>query len=64
MATSLPNIERIGIAYSTNAAEAEEMKRRIREALDGVDVAIARLGPVIGVHGGPGVLGIGILQGE
>jgi DegV family protein with EDD domain len=64
MATSLPNIERIGVAYSTNAEEAEEMKRRIKEALDGVDVAMARLGPVIGVHGGPGTLGVGILQGE
>jgi DegV family protein with EDD domain len=64
MTTSLPNIERVGIAYSTNAEEAEELRRRLREALGGVDVVMARLGPVIGVHGGPGVLGVGILQGE
>lgn len=64
IATAVPNIEEIGVAYSTNAEEAEQMKRRLEEALEGVPVYITRLGPVIGVHGGPGVLGIGILQGE
>ncbi|MEX0683064.1 MAG: DegV family protein [Dehalococcoidia bacterium] len=64
IATSLPNIEQIGVAYSTNGEEAEALKLRIEGALDGVEVQMARLGPVIGVHGGPGVLGIGILQGE
>jgi DegV family protein with EDD domain len=64
VATSLPNNTEIGVAYSTNAEEAEAMKRRLEGALEGVPVYITRLGPVIGVHGGPGVLGIGILQGE
>jgi DegV family protein with EDD domain len=64
LATSYPSIEEIGVAYSTNAEEAHAMKRRIEEALDGVKVRVQRLGPVIGVHGGPGVLGIGILEGE
>lgn len=64
IATALPDIQEIGVAYSTNAEEAEQMKRRLEEALEGVPVYITRLGPVIGVHGGPGVLGIGILQGE
>ncbi|HUF54469.1 MAG TPA: DegV family protein [Dehalococcoidia bacterium] len=64
IATAVPSIEEIGVAYSTNAAEAEQMKRRLEEALEGVAVYITRLGPVIGVHGGPGVLGIGILQGK
>ena len=64
LATSYPNIEEIGVAYSTNAEEAEEMRSRLQEALDGVKVQMTRLGPVIGVHGGPGTLGIGILEGE
>jgi hypothetical protein len=25
---------------------------------------VQRLGPVLGVHGGPGVLGVGVLEGE
>jgi DegV family protein with EDD domain len=62
-ATSFPKIEEIGVAYSTNAEEAEGMKLRLSEAL-GMEVEVTRLGPVIGVHGGPGVLGIGILEGE
>jgi DegV family protein with EDD domain len=64
MATSFPNVEQIGVAYSTNAEEAEQFKRRIEGAIDGVQVQVSRLGPVIGVHGGPGVLGVGILEGE
>jgi DegV family protein with EDD domain len=64
MATSYPTIEEIGVAYSTNAEEAEAMKRRLEAELIGVRVQVARLGPVIGVHGGPGVFGIGVLEGE
>ncbi|MDP9180966.1 MAG: DegV family protein [Chloroflexota bacterium] len=64
MATSYPTIEEIGVAYSTNAEEAEAMKRRLEAELSGVRVQVARLGPVIGVHGGPGVFGIGVLEGE
>ena len=64
IATSFPNIAEAGVAYSTNAQEAEVMKRRLEEALPDARVEMARLGPVIGVHGGPGVLGIGILEGE
>lgn len=64
LATSYPNIEEIGVAYSTNAQEAEEMKRRLEQAFEGVPIGMARLGPVVGVHGGPGTLGIGLLEGE
>jgi DegV family protein with EDD domain len=64
LATSYPNVEEIGVAYSTNAQEAEEMKRRLEQAFEGVPIGMARLGPVVGVHGGPGTLGIGLLEGE
>lgn len=65
MATSFPNVEEIGVAYSTNGEEAETMKKRIEEALgENTRVELTRLGPVIGVHAGPGVLGVGILEGE
>jgi DegV family protein with EDD domain len=62
--TSFANVAEVGVAYSTNAQEAEEMMRRLREALPAAHVQMARLGPVIGVHGGPGVLGVGVLEGE
>lgn len=64
LATSYPSIEQIGVAYSTNAEEADAMKRRLEGAIEGAKVPVMRLGPVIGVHGGPGVLGIGVLEGD
>jgi DegV family protein with EDD domain len=64
MSTSYPSIEAIGVAYSTSAEEAEAMKRRLEGELSGLRVQMARLGPVVGVHGGPGTLGVGILEGE
>jgi fatty acid kinase fatty acid binding subunit len=63
MATSFPKVEKMAVAYSTNAEEADGFMRRLREAVD-VPMQIARLGPVIGVHAGPGVLGVGVLEGE
>jgi len=57
-------VSEAAIGYSTNAEDAEEMKRRLGEALPGVQVHLQRLGPVIGVHAGPGVLGVGVLEGQ
>ncbi len=64
IATSYPNIEQIGVAYSTNAVEADEFKRRLEAELPELKAQVTRLGPVVGVHGGPGVLGVGVLEGE
>ena len=62
--TSYPRVADASVAYSTNAVEANEMARRLQEALPGVSCGVTRLGPVIGVHAGPGVLGVGVLEGE
>ncbi|HSP54477.1 MAG TPA: DegV family protein [Dehalococcoidia bacterium] len=57
-------IKQAGIGYSTNAQDAEDLKHRMEAMVPGVDISIVRLGPVLGVHGGPGTLGIGIREGE
>jgi DegV family protein with EDD domain len=57
-------IKEAGIGYSTNPQDAEDLKRRMEAMVPGVNVSIVRLGPVLGVHGGPGTLGIGVLEGE
>lgn len=57
-------IKEAGIGYSTNAQDAEDLKRRMEAMVPGVDISIVRLGPVLGVHGGPGTLGIGVLEGD
>ena len=64
MVTSNPSIKEAGVAYSINAEEAEALRRRLAEELEGVDVQMTRIGAVAGVHGGPGVLGVGFLRGE
>ncbi|MCH8050859.1 MAG: DegV family protein [Chloroflexi bacterium] len=64
MVTSNPNITEAAVAYSINAEEAETLRQRLSEALDGMDVQMTRIGAVAGVHGGPGVLGVGFLRGE
>ncbi len=64
IATSYPRATDVGIGYSTNAQEAEELRRRLEAALPGARIHVARLGPVLGVHGGPGTVGIGVLEGE
>lgn len=64
IATSYPRATDVGIGYSTNAQEAEELRCRLEAALPGAQIHVARLGPVLGVHGGPGTLGIGVLEGE
>jgi DegV family protein with EDD domain len=62
--TSYPRTKEVSIGYSTNASEAESFRRRLEAALPGVTINVGRLGPVIGVHTGPGVLGVGVLEGE
>jgi len=54
------NIEDLAIVHSTTPDEAESLAERISSILPSKQVRIARLGPVLGVHGGPSVLAIAI----
>lgn len=64
IAASYPNVVEFAIAYSTNAHDAEELRRKLAEAEPRAKIHMSKVGPVIGVHAGPGVLGVGVLQGE
>lgn len=52
------DIEDLVVVHSTTPDEAQSLAERISTILSPRQVGIARLGPVLGVHGGPGVLGI------
>jgi DegV family protein with EDD domain len=52
------NIEEMSIIHSTTPDEAKFLAERIRSTLNPKQVRIARLGPALGVHGGPGVLAV------
>ncbi|MFC1872798.1 DegV family protein [Chloroflexota bacterium] len=50
----------LAVVYSTTPDEAKHLAERISSILSPKQVCIARLGPVLGVHGGPGVLAVAI----
>jgi DegV family protein with EDD domain len=61
----LPQVERLGALYSTSEADAAALADRLAEAA-GVAreaVTITQMGPVIGVHLGPGAMGVAVFEG-
>ncbi len=50
------NIQELAIVHSTTPDEAGSLKERIASIFDRKQIYIARLGPALGVHGGPGTL--------
>ncbi len=52
------NIAELAVIHSTTPDEAETLAKRISEFVAPEAVHIARFGPVLGVHGGPGVLAV------
>jgi len=56
LARNALGIQELAIVHSTTPDEAGSLKERIASILDRNRVHIARLGPALGVHGGPGTL--------
>jgi len=50
------NIQELAIVHSTSPDEASSLRERIGSIFDKKRIHIARLGPALGVHGGPGTL--------
>ena len=50
------NIQELAIVHSTTLDEADSLKERVASIFDRKRIHIARLGPALGVHGGPGTL--------
>jgi DegV family protein with EDD domain len=57
-ATEDPDLERLYVAAGGDDAAAAALAERIRPLLPGVDIHVGRIGPIVGVHAGPGVLGV------
>ena len=53
---SFINAEEVGIVHSTTPDEAQSLRSRLSAVLDSRRIHISRLGPALGVHGGPGTL--------
>jgi DegV family protein with EDD domain len=54
-------IERLGVIHADSAANAAQVERQLRERYPDLSVDHGELGPVVGTHGGPGVVGVGSL---
>jgi len=50
------NIQELAIVHSTTPGEASSLKERIASIFDMKRIHLARLGPALGVHAGPGTL--------
>ena len=51
-----PNLQEVAIVQSTVPEEANALKNRIASIIDEKLILMARLGPGLGVHGGPGTI--------
>jgi DegV family protein with EDD domain len=58
------NVTLAAVGHSTTPDEAELIRERMAVAFPHAQVYVARFGPVLGTHGGPGVVGIGIVEGR
>ena len=57
-------VTHIAICSTTTPEDAAALAERVRVAVPAADVTLGRFGPVLGVHGGPGMLGIAVVQGK
>jgi DegV family protein with EDD domain len=56
-------VHALGIVYSTGLAEAEAMADRLSDLAPRQSIVLGRVGPGLGSHTGPGMLGVALLQG-
>lgn len=52
------------VLHTTTPDDAERLARRVHEAAPDARMVVGRFGPVLGVHGGPGMLGIAVVSAE
>ncbi len=56
------NIQELAIVHSTTPDEASSLKERISSIVAKERIHLARLGPALGVHGGPGTLIVALMD--
>ncbi len=59
---SLGEAEEIAVMYSTDSEDAEVIANSLSDLLpSGKEPIILKVGPVIGTHAGPGLVGVGLI---
>jgi DegV family protein with EDD domain len=59
---AVPMVQQLGIAHSASEEELLSLVEKIKSILPDVKPVISKLGPALGVHGGPGSILVGIQQ--
>lgn len=62
--TAFPSVTDFGVVHATTPQDAQALVQRLGNARPDTPVFLSRLGPVVGTHGGPGVVGVGALEGD
>jgi len=63
-ATGFPKVKEIALGYTTEYNDVKYLAERLNTALPEAPVYVARVGPAVGVYGGPGGMGIGVRKWE
>lgn len=58
------DVTEVAVLHTTTPDDAAALVERIRQAVPGVHVHTGRFGPALGVHGGPGMLGLAAVARE
>jgi DegV family protein with EDD domain len=58
------DVTEVAVLHTTTPVDAETLVERVRQAAPGAIVHTGRFGPVLGVHGGPGMLGLAAVARE
>jgi len=64
LAMSHPDIEEVAVMHANSPQDAEALAARVRAEHPQVPVHMGHLGPAIGVHGGPGIVGMAVLHAK
>jgi DegV family protein with EDD domain len=64
LAMESPRIDDVVVLHTTTPEEAAALADRVRAARPGVPLIAGRFGPVLGVHGGPGMIGLAVVESE
>ncbi len=62
--TSLGSLERLGVIDGDAPQPAAELERQLRTLMPNATIDRGELSSVLGTHGGPGVVGVGVLLGR
>jgi DegV family protein with EDD domain len=58
-----PDVEELSVIYSTTPGDAEEILKRVGSLVPRERTIVSQVGPVVGAHTGPGVIGVVAYQG-